>query len=189
MTSGDLLELVVAALLGPLAGDQPPVYATDAGARVLRPADWPTQAGQYPVWKVRVLSETKQSLGRSGPPQFTVTTTIRAQGEVSEPAAVDDSGASAAETALWSLQRQAEVAVINSYPLTSEIQQIASVQTQLRFNGDAATHLAGIAIDFALEFYQGPEDFASVAADELDEAHLGATSYPASPGFTANLQT
>lgn len=186
-TSGDLLDLVYTALLGPVATASPPVYATDAEGRILRPSDWPTQAGQYPTLKLRVPRETKQSLGRGGPPQFTVVTTIRILGEVSEPASVGDGGALAAEAALWRLQRQVEVAVINSYPLEAQIQQVASVDSRLSYNSDAETHLAGIQIDVALEYYQGPEDFAPIDADDLTELRTALTDHPPA-GFTADLQ-
>lgn len=163
-TSQDLLDLVVATLT-PIGDDPAP---TSAGPRVYRPGDWPTQNGQYPIWKLRVVTESKQSLGHAGAPQFTVTTTVRAVGEVSAPVQVNDAGAAAAEAALWQLQREFEVAVIGSYPLTAAIQQIASVNSQLSYNSEGETHLAGIQIDLALEFYQGPEDFAPVRSDEVD---------------------
>lgn len=167
-TSQDLLELVVAAILGPNAAAQPATFATDAQDRVYAPGDWSTQDGQYPIIKLRVPQESKQSLGRSGPPEFLVLTTIRIVGEVSAPADVNDAGASAAQTALWQLQRQIEIAVVGSYPLTRQIQQIVSINSQLSYNSDAETHLAGIQIDLVLEFIQGPDDFAPVDAEDLD---------------------
>ena len=185
-TSAYLVDLVVAALLGPQAGADPAGYATAAGQRIYRPGDWPTQALQYPIIKLRVPRELKQSIARSGAPEFTVTTTIRIVGEVSEPAAVNDAGVAAAEAALWQLQREIEVAVINSYPLTTSIQQIASVDSQLSYNSDAETHLAGIQIDLALEFYQGAEDFAPVPADDLNELHADFVRHPPA-GLIVNL--
>ncbi len=171
-SSGDILTLVVAALRFP--------DATGAGARVYRPGDWPTQGGQYPILKLRVPRESKQSVARGGPPEFTVTTTIRIVGEVSAPAEVNDAGAAVAEAALWALARQVEVAVIGSYPLEQQIQQFASVDSQLAFNSDAETHLAGIQIDLAVEWYQGPESFAPIIAEDLavldlDASQLGPT--------------
>lgn len=178
-TSGDLLDLVVAALQAP--------DATDAGELVFPPGDWPTQDGQYPNLKIRVIRETKQSLGRSGPPEFTVTTIVRVTGEVSAPAEVRDGGATAAEVALRKLGGQVEVAVIGSYPLGMLIQQFASVDSQFSYNSEAETHLAGIQIDLALEWYQGPESFAPVDADDLNDIALDATRYPPA-GFRADLQ-
>lgn len=177
-TSADLLNLVVAALRAP--------GASDAGDQVFEPGDWPTQNDQYPRLKARVVREYKQSLGRGGGPAFIVTTTLRVLGEVSAPAQFEDAGAAAAQAALWRLQRQVEVAVIGSEPLTSAIQQIASVDSQLAYSADGETHLAGIQTDIALEFYQGPEDFAPIAATDLQEV---AAAWPAySPtGFIADL--
>lgn len=177
-TSADLLDLVVAALSAP--------GATGAGDRVYRPGDWPTQSGQYPILKLRVVREVKQSLGRGGPPEFTVLTTIRIIGEVSAPAAVNDAGAAVAEASLWLLQRQVEVTVIGSYLLELQIQQFASIDSQLSYNSDAETHLAGIQIDLTLEFYQGPEDFAPIAAEDLEQIDVALTNQPPA-GFTATL--
>ena len=176
-TSAELLDLVVAALR--VDG------ATVAGSRVYRPGDRPTQNDQYPNWRARVVRETKQSPGRGGGPAFTVTTTIRLIGEVSAIAAVGDDGAAAAEAELWQMQREAEVAIVGSYPLTSKISQIASIDSQLSYNSDGETHLAGIQSDLALEFYQGPENFAPIESDDLDEID---GRWPAFPpiGFAAD---
>lgn len=185
-TSQTLLDLVVDALRGTAAQDDSPVYATGAGARIYAPGDWPTQDGQYPIIKLRVPQESKQSLGRGGPPEFIVSTTVRIVGEVSVPADVNDAGASAASVELWQLARQIEIAIIGSYPLSAEIQQFTSVNSQLSYNSDAETHLAGIQIDVVLEFYQGPDDFAPIAADPLEGADVAVTNY-APLGATIDL--
>ena len=75
--SEDLLELTHAAIVQ--AG-------TDAEGDVFRPGDWPTQDGQYPIIKLRLIGEDRQSVSRSGPSQFTTITTIRISAEVSAPA-------------------------------------------------------------------------------------------------------
>jgi hypothetical protein len=173
-TSAELLDLVVAALR--VDG------ATVAGSRVYRPGDRPTQNDQYPNWRARVVRESKQSLGRGGGPAFTVTTTIRLIGEVS----VGDAGAAEAEAELWRMQREAEVAIVGSYLLTTKISQIASIDSQLSYNSDGETHLAGIQCDLALEFYQGPEDFAPTESDDLNEIDGRWPAFPPT-GFTADL--
>lgn len=109
---------------------------------------------------------------------FTTTATIRILAEISEPAQIDNGGATAAEQALWTLKRQIDVAFINSYPLAQIIQQIASMQSQLAFNSESATHLAGIQTDAAIEFYEGPEDFAPPPVGDLLEVDLTASEYP-----------
>lgn len=177
MTSEDVLELVYGALTATPS-------TTEAAARVFRPGDWPTQPGDYPVIKLRVVGEQKQSLGRNTV-EFTTLTTVRLIGEVSAPGQVDNAGATEAEAALWRLQRQYETAIINSYPLFARIQQLASVTTQLAFTA-AATHLAGIQSDMAFEYYQGPEDFAPVELLDLDAVSLAALNHPPA-GFLADL--
>lgn len=165
-TAADIVDLVEATLLK--------TGATDAGNRVYRPGDWPAQPDSYPLIKLRVVSETKQSITRSGSVQFTTTLTLRILGEVSAPVSLDDpAGTSAAEAALLQLSRQIEVAVIGSYPLQQRIQHIASVSTQFAFDAEGATHLAGIQKDLAIEFYQDAEDFAQPDTDDLDRVTIG----------------
>ncbi|WP_395391487.1 hypothetical protein WBP07_12685 [Novosphingobium sp. BL-8A] len=168
-TSLDLLDLVQSAIAA--AG-------TDAGDRVYRPGDWPSQEATIPQIKLRLLSENRASISRSGAPQFTTTATIRAFLEVQAPASEDDVGAGIAEAAAWKLKRQVEVAVVNSYPLTQQIQQIASIRAQFAFNSEGAMHLAMVVLDLDLEFYEGPDNFAPIQADDLEEISLTATNYP-----------
>ncbi len=184
-TSADLLDLIEAAVLGPSAGAQPPVFATVAGDRVKRPGDLPTQNDQYPILKLRIVSESRQSLGK-GSVQFQTTATIRVVGEVSAPAAIGDVAASTAESQLWALKRQYEIAIINSYPLFRVVEQLEGVQTQLAFAADQSTHLAGIQSDFAFQFFEDEDDFAPIASDALTEVTAEDRQHPPS-GFTANL--
>jgi len=157
--SEQLLDLVHAALTAE--------GATDAGDRVQRPGDLPTQLSQYPVLKLRLIGEDRQSLGRGGI-HFLTTATIRVVGEVSEPAALDDPNISAAEASLWALKRQVERAIVNSYPLFRVVQQLAFVKTQLAFAA-GAQHLAGIQSDYGFEFHEGAESFAPVLTNALTE--------------------
>ena len=168
MISTDLLDLVVTAI----------GTSTDAGARVYSPGDWPAMDENLPLLKVRLLSEKRQSMARSGAPQFTTTATIRIIGEVDAYAAEDNAGASVAQAAAWQLKRQVEVAVINSSPLFAQIQQIAAMRSDAAFSAEGDKHIAGIQIDLDLEFYEGPEEFAPIAADDLNEAALTADHYP-----------
>ena len=177
-TSYDLLLLAYQALLG----------TTAAADKVFKPGDWPSQEGQYPLIKMSLPLERRVANSRSGAPDFTTTPTIRIIGEVSAPAKVGDAGASDAEIALWALKRQIEVAIVNSYPLTSKIQHIPTITSQLDYSSDAATHLAGIRIDIALEFYEGPESFAPVESDDLQQVTIANTNLPPT-GLSVDLPT
>jgi len=147
---------------------------TDAADNVYRPGDWPTQVDQYPIIKMRLIAEDRQQLARSGPAEFLTVATVRIVGEVSAPVELDNLGATRAEALLWRLKRQIEVAVVNSYPLTTQIQQIVSMRSQLAFDSEGSTHLAGIQTDIAFEFYEGPESFAPPDVDDLDRFNLAA---------------
>lgn len=166
-TSSEILMMVREACYG----------RTDALTRVYGPGDWPSQSDTMPILKLRLLSEDRQCLSRNGPPEFTTTASIRIIGEVSAAAAEDDAGATVAETALWFLKRQVEVAVINSYPLTRAIQQIATVRSQIAFNADSELHLASIQMDLAIEFFESAEDFAEVYSAPLTSIGLTAENY------------
>ncbi|WP_260927371.1 hypothetical protein [Novosphingobium sp. 9] len=176
-TSADLLVLVYQAVIA---------ANTDAGTRVFRPGDWPSTASTIPQIKMRLLSENRTSIARSGAPQFLTVATFRLILEVSALASEDDAGAGVAEAAAWALKRQVEVAVINSYPLTSTIQQIAGVRAQIVFNSEGERHLAMVVLDLDLEFYEGAEDFAPVATEELEGIDLDATNFP-SVALTVDL--
>ena len=177
-TSDDLLQLCYDAVLN----------VTDAGSRVYKPGDWPSQDDQYPLIKMRLIHEARTSLGRGGAIEFLTVATIRFTGEVSAPATIDDAGATGAESALWRLKRQIEVAIVNSYPLTAKIQNIPALVSQLDFSSEGATHLAGVRIDLQLEFYEGPESFAPVATDDLEQVTVTNTNLPPT-GLSVDLPT
>ena len=136
-TSADLQALVHAALTATPT-------TTACGARVYEPGDWPTWDNQYPAMKLRVIRESKVSNGR-GEVSFTTTTTLRALVQVSAPASPDDGGAAATEAALWAIQRQFEVAVINNYDLWLIIQQAPTIDAQFAYSSEGEKHLAGSA--------------------------------------------
>ncbi|KUR80761.1 hypothetical protein [Novosphingobium sp. FSW06-99] len=155
--------------------------ATDAGTRVYSPGDWPSQQATLPQIKLRIARESRVSLGRSGAPQFTTTATIRILVEAQAFAEADDAGAAKAQDYAWRMKRQVEVAIINSYPLFREIQQLASMRSDLAYNADGATHIAGIQMDLDFEFYEGPESFAPIAASTISDVLISPTNYaPAS---------
>lgn len=185
-TSADLLDAVYIVLLGLGAGNNPPVYATSAGARVYKPGDWPAWDQQYPVLKLRLLNEVKTALSVSGPAQFRTIATVRVIGEVNGIASPDDGGATIVEDALWALQREVEVAVIGSEPLSRIIEQWPSITSTMAFSAEGEKHLAGMNIDIQMAFYQGPEDFAPVEAEPLEEVHAEVTNHPP-VGFTTDL--
>ncbi|MDR3408468.1 MAG: hypothetical protein P4L68_08220 [Methylovirgula sp.] len=155
--------------------------ATGAGRRVYSPGDWPSQKATLPQIKLRILREVRQSLGRSGAPEFTTTTTIRILAEAQAYALEDNAGATAAEAAAWALKRQIEVAIINSYPLFSEIQQLASMRSDLAYTSEGDTHVAGIQMDLDFDFFEGAECFAPIATSDPTTIRIDPTNYaPAS---------
>jgi hypothetical protein len=122
-----------------------------------------------PILMVQSPTEHKQGMGRSGGPQFTCTTTIRVVGRLSGRGADENAVTMALLAALGVLQRQVEVAVINDYDLRRAIQQYASVTITSGVSRDGEAWTGELVMDFALEFYQGPEDFAPIDGDVILE--------------------
>lgn len=179
-TAADLFELAYQQLT-PTDKLEAPTSAED---RVRRPGDLPTQSDAYPNIDMRLISETKQSTGR-GSIGFTTTATIRFTGKVSAPANIEEPLTSDIEVRLWTLKREIERAIINSYPLFSVVQQLVSVQSQLAYDA-AATHLAGIQSDYTFEFYESAEDFAPLPVDDLTQIVATDANHPGA-GFTADF--
>lgn len=175
-SSLDLLGMVQAALI---AGN------TALGNRIYRPGDWPTQPGQYPIAQLRLVAENRQSLGHGATVEFLTTATIRLLLQCSAPAALDDTGAAAVEAQLWALKQAVEVAVIGSYPLLDDIQRFVSINSQLSYDA-TATHLAGVQMDIAVEYYEGPESFAPVVSASLTEVTV--TTESPSPAASETIQ-
>lgn len=166
ITSDSLQALMVAALT---RQDDAGHYPTGAADKVYAPRDWPTVASLMPVILVQSPTERKTGMGRSGAPQFTVTTTLRVVARVYALADTGDSGAVAALAATSVLQRQIEVAVINDYDLRASIQQYTTIEVTNEVKRDGEMHFGELVMDFSLEFYQGPEDFAPIVSDAIAE--------------------
>lgn len=144
---------------------------TSAGNRVYVPGDWPTWDMQYPALLCRAMRDDKQANSRSGV-SFTVTSTIRVTGRVQAPADAGEDGALVAETAAWFLARQVEVAVINQYQLTLQLQQFPFVRTEIKVSSEGREHYAEFVMDIGMEFYQGEEAFCQPAASALTEVNV-----------------
>lgn len=173
MTEAELLDLAHSALLD----------ATDAGARVFRPGDWPAQDVALPALKLRMPMIDKVSQGRASI-GFTATASLRIIGQVTAPADEDEPGDGAAEAALMALARQVEVAVINSQPLTAALQQFPFIRTRLDYAAAGEKHVAVFNMDIGLEYYQGPDDFAPIATDDIEEAEVTIPDPPAGGTIT-----
>lgn len=143
--------------------------ATGAGQNVFAPRDWPSQPDQLPSIFIDVPSEDKESLGRNGAPQFTVTATIPIVLRVTSKASAGDAGAVAVLAAMAALRRQVEVAVINAAPIMGLLQQYPFVRAQMKVTAEGEQHIGECQMLVGMEFYQGPEDFAQPVTTPLEE--------------------
>lgn len=177
-TSADLRTLAAAALKG----------ATDAGQNVFSALDWPTWNGSYPILYLQTPVEDKESLGRNGGPQFTVTATLKVSARVQTPAQANGAGAAAAVAALEALQRQIELALINNPTLMRELQQFPFVRSEMKVSAEGEQNLGELVMDVGMEFYQGPEDFFPIATTPLEQitVDLDATNVFDANGTYAN---
>ncbi|UPG89271.1 hypothetical protein L2Y96_17995 [Luteibacter aegosomaticola] len=157
-TSAELRLLAVAALRG----------TTDAGQNVFAALDYPTWDGSYPILYLHTPSEDKESLGRQGGPQFTVTLTLQVSGRVEVENLQDQTGVAEATVKLEALQRQIELALINNPDLMSQLQQFPFIRTEMKTDGTGDHNLGEIVMSIGLEFYQGPEDFFPIPAEPLE---------------------
>lgn len=162
MNALEIRELIVKALKG----------KTDAGDNVHSPRDWPTHVDDFTVLLVSSPHDKKGSLGRHAP-QFDTVTTVRVEGRLVAYDKKDGtSGAGAAMAALETLRLQVEKAVINNPEIMPNIQQFISVESQTSLDSDGEGHIGQVAIHFDVEYYQGPEDFYPLEADEIHEMEI-----------------
>lgn len=161
VTAGIVADLVATALTG----------ATGAGANVYSPRTWPSTPSDAPQIFVQTPGEVKENqAGRTGPAEFYTVATIRVIGRLTSILTADlDAAANVMEGALGILQRQIEIAVINADPIQRATQKLISVTVQTATKTDGAGVEGQLSMDFAFEFYQGPEAFAPVASDPIDE--------------------
>lgn len=132
---------------------------TTAGGNVFAARTWPTWSGSYPIIWVHSPAEDKESLGRQGGPQFTVTATIRISARIQLKALPKNAAAAAMILALEEIQRQIERALINFPPLMSRLQQFPFIRSEMVESDEGDQSLGELVMDVGMEFYQGPEDF------------------------------
>lgn len=178
-TSADLRAAAVTAVTG----------ATAAGSNVFSPRTWPTWTGSYPVLFVTTPEESGESLGRTGAPQFVVTTTLRiiarAQG-VMKPL---DAGAALVLEQLETMRDQIKAAVINAPSLSPLLQQFSAFRCRMEVADEGALHFGELTVDIDLEFYQGPDCFYQDPGTPL-ETIAGSFVEPAgttAPSFSISL--
>jgi len=156
-TAAQLGELMIAAITG----------ETAAMGSVYSPRTWPTTLGAMPAVLVQSPRERKESLGRSGGPQFHAVIVIQVVGRITGRAEASDAGAVALLGALGLLQRQIETATINNYALQRAVQQIVSIDITSGVNTEGDQPVGQLVMDYAFEVYQGPEDFAPIDATPI----------------------
>lgn len=180
-TSADLRALFITALTG----------ATDAGAAVFSPFDWPTTADSYPNILVRAPKERKQSLGRNAP-LFDVTTTIEIVAKTKSIALVGDAGSAVALAAAEKLKWQIEVALINNPAVwvkpdgSRRISQFASVDSEITTSSEGDSPIANLLMHIEVDFTQGPEDFYPITGTPIEgfDARVQMPPGTVEPGFS-----
>lgn len=157
--SGELVDLLTAILTS----------STNAGSQVFKARTWPLKLAAVPALMIDpVYIERKESTGRAAP-EFDVTTMVKIRGRVTSPAGLDDAGADICEDALEALKSQIERALINAYPVMLTIERFASIETEFTVTSEAAQNVGELQMTVAMEFKEGPEDFAPIDTSTLGE--------------------
>lgn len=129
---------------------------TLANKDVYSPGDWPTQTETMPIIHVDDPHEEKMSEGRHQP-SFTVTGYFRVDARLKATTEKE------CRISLDILRNQIQRAVIGNYDLQRLIQQVKHVKTVKQINSESGFHVGQVVIEFGLEYYQGPEDFDTLA--------------------------
>jgi len=156
--TSQLRDIMVAALKG----------ATDAGDNVFPIRDWATWSGTYPIAYFEAFEEDKESLGRQGGQQFTVTATLPLMVRIERPAMGNNLGTEETQFALERIKGQIERTLINYPPLQQLIQHMPFIRSKIEVDGEGAKNLGELSMQIGLEFYQGPEDFYPIPATPLE---------------------
>lgn len=161
-TSADIRGLVIQGLTG----------ATDAGASVYSPFDWPTNQESFPLILVRAPRERKRSLGKNAP-LFSVTTGVEIIARTRSVAQLGDAGSAVALAAAERLKAQIEVALINNNSIwvnpdgSQIIEQFESVESEITTGSEGEMPMAELQMKIDIEFTQGPDDFYPVPSTPL----------------------
>lgn len=138
---------------------------TLAGDRVFAPRDWPVASKDMPALLVDDEREESRSRGNAGFPAFHTTAFIVVDGRVESVASGDPDAALAAVKAdLATLRSQIKAAVMASYDIVRQVEQIAAVRSQVAVSAESKKHVGELRMEFAFVY---PEDFEPVITDEL----------------------
>jgi hypothetical protein len=167
------------------------VNATDAGASVYSPYDWPTAPTAYPWVLVDWRTETKKSLGRNAP-LFEVTTEIQIIARTKAAAQTADAGSLVARAAAERLKQQIEQNIIGNPAVqanadgSQRIQQIKSVHTEMNTSSEGEMPMAELVMTFEVEFVQAGDDFYRLNGTPIKEIDVTVQEPPGTvePSFS-----
>lgn len=131
---------------------------TLAADRVFAPRDWPVNSKDMPCLLVADEREESRSRGNIGFPAFHTTAIITVDGRVE---GVDEV---AVKADLATLRSQIKTAVLTSYEIVRQVEQIAAVRSQVAVSAETKKHVGELRMEFAFAY---PEDFEPVVTDEL----------------------
>lgn len=131
---------------------------TLAADRVFAPRDWPVNSKDMPCLLVADEREESRSRGAVGFPAFHTTAIITVDGRVE---GLDEV---AVKADLATLRSQIKTAVLTSYEIVRQVEQIAAVRSQVAVSAETKKHVGELRMEFAFSY---PEDFEPVVTDEL----------------------
>lgn len=131
---------------------------TLAADRVFAPRDWPVTSKDMPALLVDDEREESRSRGTVGFPAFHTTAIIAVDGRVEGPDEL------AVKADLATLRSQIKTAVLTSYDIVRQVEQIAAVRSQVGVSAETKKHVGELRMEFAFTY---PEDFEPAVTDEL----------------------
>lgn len=138
---------------------------TLAGDRVFAPRDWAVTGKDMPALLVDDQREESESRGPIGFPSFITTAVIVVDGRV------ERETETTVKADLATLRGQIKAAVLTSYDIVRQVEQIAAVRSEVRVSAETKKHVGELRLEFAFRY---PEDFEPTVTDTLDAVDLHA---------------
>lgn len=146
---------------------------TTAFNRVYSPRDYKLWDGIYPCVQVKTPQQQRQSLGKSGSPNFNTTVSVVIIGTVQ--ADTEDE----AEEQLEVLENQIEKAVITNFEILNVIEQFETIQTEQIVTSEGSQHIGQVQLVFNMQSYEEFDPTSEIALESIDQFNIHIdTIYP-----------
>lgn len=153
---------------------------TQAGDKVYSPRDFPTNDGDLPALRLKVVRSSSENLvGNAGPSQFNTTDTLEVLIRCDATASLDDEGAADAEERVDAIAEQVERLIVNAPELQLlGVDEFKAIRRAFGYDGSAALHLGEAMLEFDYVYLQPADDFARPDDAPLTQVAVTGTATP-----------